>query len=74
MPRARRRGGRPRRCTFREARRGRGLITDYRVLDGNPVDEVHVPPSLTQHEATFGRVPDLYAADRGFYTPDNVEA
>ena len=51
-----------------------GLITDYRVLDGNPVDEGHVPPSLTQHQATFGRAPALYAADRGFYTPDNVEA
>ena len=51
-----------------------GLITDYRVLDGNPVDAVHVPPSLAQHQATFGRVPTLYAADRGFYTPANVEA
>lgn len=51
-----------------------GLITDYGVVDGNPVDEVHVPPSLTQHQATFGRVPTLYAADRGFYTPDNLEA
>ncbi len=51
-----------------------GLITDYRVLDGNPVDAGHVPPSLTQHQATFGRAPALYAADRGFYTPDNVEA
>ena len=51
-----------------------GLITDYRVLDGNPGDEGHVAPSLTQHQATFGRPPALYAADRGFYTPDNVEA
>ena len=51
-----------------------GLITDYRVLDGNPVDEGHVPPSLIQHQATFGRAPALYAADRGFYTPDNIEA
>jgi IS5 family transposase len=51
-----------------------GLLTDYRVLDGNPVDEVHVPPSLAQHQATFGCAPALYAADRGFYTPDNVEA
>ncbi|MGH3863132.1 MAG: hypothetical protein ACRDSQ_26770, partial [Actinokineospora sp.] len=51
-----------------------GLITDYRVLDGNPVDEVHVPPSLAQHQASFGRAPALYAADRGFYTPANVEA
>jgi IS5 family transposase len=51
-----------------------GLLTDYRVLDGNPGDEVHVPPSLAQHQATFGRVPALYAADRGFYTPANLEA
>jgi transposase, IS5 family len=51
-----------------------GLITDYRVLDGNPSDEDHVAPSLTQHEATFGRAPALYAADRGFYTPANVAA
>jgi IS5 family transposase len=51
-----------------------GLITDYRVLDGNPVDEGHVPPSLIHHQATFGRAPALYAADRGFYTPDNIEA
>lgn len=51
-----------------------GLITDYRVVDGNPVDEVHVLPSLVQHQATFGHVPVLFAADRGFYTPDNMEA
>ena len=25
-------------------------------------------------QTTFGRVPALYAADRGFYTPANVEA
>jgi IS5 family transposase len=51
-----------------------GLITDYRVLDGNPVDEVHVAPSLTQHATTFGHAPALYAADRGFYTPATVAA
>src|SRR4029434_6588626 len=51
-----------------------GLITDYRMLDGNPSDEDHVAPSLTQHEATFGRAPALYATDRGFYPPANVAA
>lgn len=51
-----------------------GLITDYRVLDGNPADEAHVAPSLTQHQATFGRSPALYAADRGFHSPDHVQA
>jgi transposase, IS5 family len=51
-----------------------GLITDYRVLTGNPLDEGHVASSLTLHEATFGHVPALYAADRGFYTAANVQA
>ncbi len=49
-----------------------GLITDYRVIAGNPNDEGQVPPSLTQHQALFGRAPALYAADRGFYTPANL--
>ena len=56
------------------AESGRGLITDYRVLDGNPLDEGHVAPSLVQHDATFGHAPALYAGDRGFYAPANVEA
>jgi IS5 family transposase len=50
-----------------------GLITDYRVLDGNPPDENHVKPSLQSHEATFGRAPELYGADRGFYSTANVD-
>jgi IS5 family transposase len=52
----------------------RGLITDYRVLDGNPGDEGHVAPSLAHHDATFGHAPTVYAADRGFDTPANVDA
>ena len=56
------------------AESGRGLITDYRVLDGNPTDEGHVAPSLAQHDATFGHAPALSAADRGFSTPANLEA
>jgi len=31
------------------AESGRGLITDYRVLDGNPVDETQVAPMLDRH-------------------------
>ncbi|MEX2147380.1 MAG: ISNCY family transposase [Candidatus Rokuibacteriota bacterium] len=56
------------------AESGRGLITEYRVLDGNPIDEGHVTPSLAHHDTTFGHAPALYAADRGFYTPANVSA
>ena len=56
------------------AESGRGFITDYRILAGNPADENHVAPSLRQHAATLGRAPALYAADRGFHTAANVEA
>jgi IS5 family transposase len=52
----------------------RGLITEYRVLDGNPADEVQVPPSLAHHVRTFGRPPALYAGDRGFASPANEQA
>ena len=45
----------------------RGLITDYRVLAGNPPDREQLEPSVTRHRARFGSVPTLYAADRGFH-------
>lgn len=51
-----------------------GLITQYRVLDGNPVDENHVEPSLQRHKKTFGQPPELYAADRGFHSEKNLQA
>ncbi|MFH1345375.1 MAG: ISNCY family transposase [Pseudomonadota bacterium] len=51
-----------------------GLITQYRVLDGNPCDEEHVEPSLDDHKETFGRAPELYGSDRGFYSQGNVKA
>ena len=50
-----------------------GLITEYRVLDGNPVDSDHVQTSLDHHKRTFQQAPDRYAADRGFYSAENVQ-
>jgi IS5 family transposase len=55
------------------AESGRGLITQYRVLDGNPTDDVHVEDSLKRHQETFGEVPKLYSADRGFFSQKNIE-
>jgi IS5 family transposase len=55
------------------AESGQGLITDYQVLKGNPYDADHVKGSLERHENTFGRAPELYAADRGLYSPENVK-
>src|SRR5438876_8487915 len=49
-----------------------GLITQYEVLDGNPVDEQHVVASLVRHRQTFGDVPELYGSDRGFFSERNV--
>ena len=45
-----------------------GLITQYEVLKGNPPDEVHVAPSLRRHRQAFGRAPELYGSDRGFFS------
>lgn len=56
------------------AESSRGLITQYRVLEGNPADEHHVEPSLQHHQQTFGQAPQLYGADRGFYSPNNLTA
>ena len=55
------------------AESGQGLITDFRVLTGNPPDETHVADSLRQHQEMFGVVPEVYAADRGFYSEANLE-
>jgi len=49
------------------------LITDYRVLDGDPSDEDQVPASLEQHRQTFGHPPKLYGGDRGFYSKENAK-
>ena len=48
-----------------------GLITQYRVLDGNPSDENHVSTSLDNHKNMFGSAPETYATDRGFHNLSN---
>jgi IS5 family transposase len=49
-----------------------GLITQYQVLHGNPPDEQHVRRSLERHRKVFGRAPQLYGADRGFFSEKNL--
>jgi IS5 family transposase len=48
-----------------------GIITGYRVLEGNPSDQDQWQPSLDQHVQLFGRSPWLASADRGVWSPDN---
>ena len=56
------------------AESAKGLITQYEVLKGNPTDEIHVAPSLKRHRRAFRRAPELYGADRGFFSEQNVAA
>ena len=53
-------------------RKRAGLITQYEVLKGNPPDEVHVASSLQRHRQAFGRAPELYGSDRGFFSEQNL--
>ncbi len=51
-----------------------GIVTGYRVLEGNPSDEKQLLASLENHQRLFGRPPWLVAADRGVYSQENEEA
>jgi IS5 family transposase len=55
------------------AESAQGLITDYQVLDGNPADTSQVRVSLERHQQIFHCGPDWYAADRGFYSAENLD-
>ena len=55
------------------AESAQGLITQYRVLDGNPCDDVHVGSSLKRHQEIFGEAPSIYSGDRGFFSRDNIQ-
>jgi IS5 family transposase len=56
------------------AESAKGLITQYDVLEGNLADEVQVAPSLKRHRRVFRRAPNLYGADRGFFSEKSVAA
>jgi IS5 family transposase len=48
-----------------------GIVSDYRVLDGNPADQSQWVPSLERHQELFERPPDQMSGDRGMYSRDN---
>jgi IS5 family transposase len=54
------------------AESAKGLITQYQVLRGNPPDEQQVSWSLQRHKRAFGQTPELYSADRGFFSERNL--
>ena len=56
------------------AESAQGFITQYEVLSGNPNDQDHVEPSLKRHKEEFGRAPELYSCDRGFFSEQNEKS
>jgi transposase, IS5 family len=48
-----------------------GIVSDYRILQGNPPDHNQWRPSLDHHLKQFGKPPDQASADRALYSPDN---
>jgi IS5 family transposase len=48
-----------------------GIVSNYRVLKGNPIDQGQWVPSLERHLELFGRPPHQMSGDRGLYSPDN---
>lgn len=48
-----------------------GLVSHYRVLDGNPSDEQQWKPSLQAHLKTFQQPPVQASADRGLSSDPN---
>jgi transposase, IS5 family len=48
-----------------------GIVSGYQVLTGNPADTTSWMPALEQHQASFGRAPEMATADRGFFSAKN---
>jgi len=48
-----------------------GIVSHYRILPGNPSDELQWQPSLKAHLATFKEPPHQASADRGLYSEPN---
>jgi IS5 family transposase len=48
-----------------------GIVSHYRILKGNPSDELQWQPSLQAHLITFKSPPEQASADRGLYSAAN---
>ncbi len=48
-----------------------GIISRYRVLEGNPPDDREVPAILANHQRLFARPPNLFSGDRGVHSTEN---
>lgn len=48
-----------------------GIVTEWRILQGNPPDEPQVLPSVRHHRRLFGRAPRELTGDRALHSPNN---
>lgn len=48
-----------------------GIVSAYRILDGNPADTTQWLPALEAHQQSFGHPPQQASADRGVYSAYN---
>jgi len=48
-----------------------GLISEYRILPGNPPDAQQLLPTLKMHRRLFGQAPREVSGDRGVHSPEN---
>jgi len=48
-----------------------GVVTRWQVLEGNPNDDQQWPPSLEQHQQSFGHPPYQASGDRGIHSSEN---
>jgi IS5 family transposase len=50
------------------------IVIEYEVYERRPNDSDLLVPAIETHQATFGRVPRLLAADAAFYSGKNEAA
>jgi len=50
-----------------------GIVSDYRILDGNPGDSDQWQPAIDKHIEQFGKAPDQASADRGVSSQPNED-
>jgi IS5 family transposase len=51
-----------------------GLVSEYRILKGNPPEPRQWPRSLKYHQKLFTHPPKVATADRGVFSPENERA